>query len=370
MSIIATVLGLLLVAFLGVGILSPYLPTEEDNRLIHTTCRLINLVQTETTASCSKVTHFEGREVSKESLYDYGCIKATVSLDYRNQTCRKAMLFRSLKDAKEMKFAFSADECKHGKWDITAFISSLGEEGKLRCAYFPNNPGLAYIVYPSPLWYIIPVIAVLVVSWFAIPKILDLFKSPSMEECTHYLQTNNLPKVKKCFNRRNVNEEVWKNTVVLSPLAIASQYGHVQVMDYLWTIGAHLHYTEDETGKNILHFACQGGNPEAIEWCLEKELPVNKVTSQNQTPLLLYILAPQTPDVKVIQSLIRDGTDVNITDGSNCTVLHHACVNDNWLRETKRQVVELFVKAGCPLAQWFWDAEYFPVVTATCPGRV
>ena len=338
------------------GILTAFLLASRTNGgLIETTCHLINLEETNKKISCSTVTYeLFGiklyQEVSKKAFREYRYIKATVSMEHVNQTCRHklATLFRSPEEAEEMHYTYSADECKHGVWDITDFVSNLGSDGKLRCTYRPSRLHEAYIVYPSLLCYVIPVVAVLALIVFGFLKTLLFCRETSMEESIHYLENNNLRRVKKCFNRQNVNEEVWTNEVViLSPLAIATQCGHVQIMEYLWTIEADLDYLEDETERTILHFACQSGQPETIEWCLEKDTPVNSLTSQNQTPLLVYVQTTRNPNIDIIQRFIQAGTDVNIIDDANSSVLHCACMSHNWGRDVQRQVVELFIKAGC-----------------------
>ena len=315
------------------GILLSY---YEQYILVESTCQLIDIIETKRTMTCDVMT------LQKS----FKCIKASVSLDYLNQTCRRAMVFRSLSDAEETKFQCSANECD-GPWDVNNFVSGLGNSGQLRCSYNPENPGRAYVTQSSFIPFMVLIVVVLVVIGVLVWRSLDFISETSMEETIKYLQNNDLKRVKKCFNQENVNEEIWQNNIVLSPLAIAAQCGHTEIMEYLLAVGADINYTEDETGKTILHFACQSDRPNVISYFIEKGLSVNAVTSMNETPLLIYILYTDNPSIGTIQSFILEGADVSAMGASNCTVLHHTCMNSRWPTDVKRQVIELFIKAGC-----------------------
>ena len=104
-----------------VGILLSYF---EEYILVESTCQLIDIVETKRTMTCDVIT----------SQKSFKCIKAAVSLNYLNQTCRRAMLFRSLSNAEETKFQCSTNECD-GPWDVNKFVSGLGNSGQLRCSY-------------------------------------------------------------------------------------------------------------------------------------------------------------------------------------------------------------------------------------------
>ena len=114
-----------------------------------------------------------------------------------------------------------------------------------------------------------------------IPRVLDIFEDELMPSFTLIIQTNDLLMARKWFNRGNANTELYQNGILLSPLAIAAQCGHVEIMDYLWAIGADIYYVQNQSGGTILHFACQSGQPRAIKWCLGKGILANKVTLGN-----------------------------------------------------------------------------------------
>ena len=315
------------------GILLSY---YEEYILAESTCQLIDIVETKRTMTCDVIA------LQKS----FKCIKAAVSLNYLNQTCRRAILFRSLSDAEETKFQCSANECD-GPWDVNKFVSGLENSGHLRCSYNPENPGRAYVAQGSFIPYLVLIVVVLAAIGVLIWRSLDFITETSMEETIKYLQNNDLKRAMQCFNQENVNEEIWQNSIVLSPLPIAAQCGHTEIIEYLLAIGADINYTEDETGKTILHFASQSDRPKVISYFIEKGLSVNAVTSMNETPLLIYILYTDNPSIGTIQSFILEGADVSAMDASNCTVLHHTCMNSRWPTDIKRQVIELFIKAGC-----------------------
>ena len=132
-----------------VGILLSY---YEEYILVESTCQLIDIVETKRAMTCDVIT------LQKS----FKCIKAAVSLNYLNQTCRRAMFFRSLIDAEQTKFQCSANECD-GPWDVNKFLSGLGNSGQLRCSYNPENPGRAYVTQSSFIPFLVLIVVVLVV---------------------------------------------------------------------------------------------------------------------------------------------------------------------------------------------------------------
>ena len=350
-----------------------YLLTSENPGLVETTCRLIDLVETNTRMNCTVTTHTTGtyynykiNEKHTKVIRIYRCLVATVSLDYLNNTCRRARLFRSVKDAEETKFKFSADECKR-PWDITAFVSGLGENGELRCAYHPRNPRRAYVVQTSYLPFLVPFAVIIIIIMVKGQRLIQslketiggllaplkdpmkttfvYLKGPTAEEAKWYLFKNNLTIVKRYFKPNNVNVEIWWQDSSLSPLSIAALLGHVEIMDYFCSIGADLN--SERNAKTILHFACHGGSIEAIEWCLAKRLPVDGVSTGSQTPLQTYLLTTEDPSVDLIQRFVEAGADLTIVDAFHCSVLHHACLNKTWGKTTKKRVINFLIKAGC-----------------------
>ena len=347
--------------------------TSERPGLVETTCRLIDLVETNTEMNCTVTTHTTGTfygykidEKHEKVIRIYRCLVATVSLDYHDNTCRKARLFRSVKDAEKTKYKYSAYECKQ-PWDITSFVTGLENNGQLRCAYHPRNPRRAYVVDHSYLPYLVPIAVIIIIIMVKGQRFVQslketivgllapmkepmktLFvylKGPTTEEAKWYLFKNNLKIVKRYFTPNNVNTEIWWQDSSISPLSIATLLGHVEIMDYFCTIGADL--SSEDNANAVLHFACLGGSTEAIEWCLAKKLPVDGISSRSQTPLQTYLLTTEDPSVDLIQRFVEAGADLKIVDAFHCSVLHHACLNKTWGKTVKRQIIKFLIKAGC-----------------------
>jgi hypothetical protein len=69
-----------------------------------------------------------------------------------------------------------------------------------------------------------------------------------------------------------------------TPLHIAAQKGHLEVVEVLLKFGASID-SQDEFGRTALHIACNAGYEEIVEALLEHGSDINVMSKSNETPL-------------------------------------------------------------------------------------
>lgn len=106
-------------------------------------------------------------------------------------------------------------------------------------------------------------------------------------------------------------------------LHLAACFGHAEVCTFLLQAGADPTAT-DKLGRNILHYAAEGGSIEVLKLLLtiDELLPLlESKDKEGATPLLL---AFQLNDLEACAHLIEAGADPSTTNQHGRTVLHHA----------------------------------------------
>ena len=140
------------------------------------------------------------------------------------------------------------------------------------------------------------------------------------------------------------------NMCKISPLALAAQHGQYAVMVDFFRRGANIHYIQRGTKKTILHFACENGKKEIIDFCFRNHVPLNALDHMKRTPLITYVemgLAPENA-VETLNHLIKIGADVTSKDKDNYTALHYACKTINLSNtDIKRKIISVLIRAGC-----------------------
>ena len=94
---------------------------------------------------------------------------------------------------------------------------------------------------------------------------------------------------------------------------------------------------KDNYGATVLHLASRDSKLEVVNFFLKQnKLSVNVTDNKNQTPLMWACL--NEGRLEIIQTLIKNGADINVKDIGGLTVLHYAsCFS-------KREVVEFLLK--------------------------
>ena len=113
---------------------------------------------------------------------------------------------------------------------------------------------------------------------------------------------------------RNRNRSSRKRRVIdlNKELVSAAKNGHVGKMKLCVYLGANLHYVQKNTGMTIFHFASQGGDKKATQWCCRKSLSINALDSMKRSPLLNYMERMGLPTVDILKNLINAGAGVSI----------------------------------------------------------
>ena len=191
---------------------------------------------------------------------------------------------------------------------------------------------------------------VLLVSFVVFDVVYCQTKNKQRKDVLFYIQRNKVMKVQRKLKAENVNKRInyWGNE--LTPLLIASRYGHDDIMQYLYSIGADLNCTDLNNGKTVFHYACESHGQAAISWCIGKELPINIQDQQGRTPLITYVqtLSERDSYTTGLGLLIDAGAEVTTMDRSGSTALHHICRNKKVQFDIRPEVIRVLVNAGCP----------------------
>jgi hypothetical protein len=98
-----------------------------------------------------------------------------------------------------------------------------------------------------------------------------------------------------------------------TPLHVASQEGHVDVVQVLLDHGAHVNAQEDSMKWTPLHFASFEGNLKVAQLLLEHEATLNTRSKAGNTPVYLAVRGGH---MEVVRLLLSHGADVHINGES------------------------------------------------------
>ena len=325
-TFVFVVLGCVLLVQYGVPNLKHLL--EVESQFVEIMCRLI-FVKKRGLKACT---------YDKEESY-FQCLLVLVSYEDSNSSSITAEMFRSYQDAMDTNFECSAYECANPSKIYEYSREVNGSKGfqcfyhpeRLEYVYFdPENRSQVMSVFISLLFIIL--IPVTLYCIFCCCNILH----KTRDNITINLKNGSYKNCKRLVKNTNVNRKVVVDRMKLSPLAVATKYGHIKIMDYLVSIGGNL------KEESIFRSACNSENEEVIGWCLKK-LPI----IQTGTPLSTYLKLVSPPSLPLLKRMIDAGADVNKRDTNNWTPLHFACMNKNTNNtETNSQVIALLVKSG------------------------
>ncbi|XP_046577421.1 putative ankyrin repeat protein RF_0381 [Haliotis rubra] len=112
----------------------------------------------------------------------------------------------------------------------------------------------------------------------------------------------------------------------MTPVMHAAKAGHREVFDLLVREGANLSLV-DHRNRNILFFACFGGNVEIVRYVLEQNIAsINSRDMDRQTPAMNAALYKRQD---VFYLLVEAGADLLLVDDFKQTILHVACQGGN-----------------------------------------
>ena len=156
--------------------------------------------------------------------------------------------------------------------------------------------------------------------------------------------------------QQNFDKDV-KGYESLTPLHYASEYGHLQIVEYLISISANIEAI-DENGKTALLYASQNGHLQIVEYLISRGADINVkdedgdysihyACAKGHLPIVNYFIEKQNVDIdikghgemtplqyacenghiKIAEYLISKNADINATDEDRNSPIHYACEN-------------------------------------------
>ncbi|XP_046543577.1 uncharacterized protein LOC124253782 isoform X8 [Haliotis rubra] len=128
------------------------------------------------------------------------------------------------------------------------------------------------------------------------------------------------------------NRGEWSRT----PVMAAAWRGHRDVVEILVSRGADVSLVDD-SGYNVLHYACVGGDRETVEFVLSLDgVDINSRGGGSWKPVMW---AAREGHRYVVELLVSRGADVSLVDDVGNNILHYTCVGGD--RETGEFVLSL-----------------------------
>ncbi|XP_052087496.1 uncharacterized protein LOC127724554 [Mytilus californianus] len=141
--------------------------------------------------------------------------------------------------------------------------------------------------------------------------------------------------VKWCLHHCVSNVNHCRNIDKVSPLYIACQEGHTEVVKMLINNKVDINKCRD-TGASPLYIACQEGHTEVVQMLINNKADINKCNDKEVSPLYIACYKGHT---EVVQMLINNKADINkCTDTDGLSPIFIACYKGH------AEIVELLLK--------------------------
>lgn len=111
-----------------------------------------------------------------------------------------------------------------------------------------------------------------------------------------------------------------------TPMKVAADNGHFELVALLWKRGANIHATSGTTGQTPLHSASWSGHLKIVQFLLEKNADPNVTTPNGWSPISG---AAGLGHLEVVRALFDHGADINKPNKHGWTPLHGAAICDH-----------------------------------------
>ncbi|XP_048246396.1 ankyrin repeat domain-containing protein 17-like [Haliotis rufescens] len=153
----------------------------------------------------------------------------------------------------------------------------------------------------------------------------------------HVASNGGSVRIVKRILSRNVADKDSSGNNGVTPIMVAAENGHKNVFDLLVNKGCSL-TTVDDSGRNILHCACVGGNVQIVEYIISQgSVDLTRKDKEGQTPIML---AAENGHKNVFDLMVKKRCNLSTVDDSGGNILHCACVGGNV------QIVEYIISHG------------------------
>ncbi|XP_071086322.1 ankyrin-3-like, partial [Haliotis cracherodii] len=107
-----------------------------------------------------------------------------------------------------------------------------------------------------------------------------------------------------------------------TPVVVAALARHGELVDFLVKKGADMS-SVNNSGDNILHQACSGGDVEIVKRILALEkVDINSRDQNGETPVMM---AARDGHVQLVEVLVKKGADMSLVNNGGDNILHQAC---------------------------------------------
>ena len=145
-------------------------------------------------------------------------------------------------------------------------------------------------------------------------------------------------------------------------LHLAYQKGHLKVVELIESQLdpeqlQNMYRLHDNEGNTVLHLACQSQEKNVVLHLVDKkgaQIDARRSSEDKETPIHV---AAQFQSTEIVDILLNRGADIENTDASGCTPLHHAA------RWDQKAMIEHFHERYCPdrsSNSWFDSYHAYP----------
>ncbi|MGE3804044.1 MAG: ankyrin repeat domain-containing protein [Gemmataceae bacterium] len=129
----------------------------------------------------------------------------------------------------------------------------------------------------------------------------------------------------------------WRNRDDYTPLMVATENGHSEIVRALLAAGADPHGAATNTGADALYIACAQGHLDIVEELLQRGADVNPPADRGGTGYTPLMAAALSGNLELVQRLVAAGANVQATDLDGRTAI-------KWAREQKHKEVVKYLK--------------------------